>query len=137
MKTTLASEDEMSHLLYIISVDVLVVLIYYKLFHYFTLLKMSLKQLLVASYGKELYKQTSLIQQIKIKNAVARNQIIFQQRWMYHNITPKSFWFKTSIKSKKAFNIMGVYKKKLIAIAKNNTKERITKPSNLTNFAKV
>ena len=32
---------------------------------------------------------------------------------------------------------MGVYKKKLIAIAKNNTKERITKPSNLTNFAKV
>ena len=40
----------------------LAVLIYYKLFPYFTLSKMSLKQLLIASYGKELYKQTSLLQ---------------------------------------------------------------------------
>ena len=86
---------------------------------------MSLKQLLIASYRKELYKQTSLLQQMKIKNAVAKNQVIFLQRCIYHNITPKSFRLKTPIKSKKAFNIMNVYKKKLIVIAKNNAKDRM------------
>ena len=59
---TSASEDEISHFLSISSVNMLAVLIYYKLFPYFTLSKMSLKQLLIASYGKELYKQTSLLQ---------------------------------------------------------------------------
>ena len=83
------------------------------------------KQLLIASYGKELCKQTSLLQQRKIKNAVARNQMIFLQRCIYYNITPKSFRLKTPIKSKKAFNIMNVYKKKLIVIAENNAKERM------------
>ena len=62
---------------------------------------------------------------MKIKNAVAKNQMIFLQRCIYHNITPKSFQLKTPIKSRKAFNIMNVYKKKLIVIAKNNAKKRM------------
>ena len=60
---------------------------------------------------------------MKIKNAVARNKMIFPQRCIYHNITPKSYRLKTPIKSKKGFNIMNVYKKKPIVIAKNNAKE--------------
>ena len=57
----------------------LAVLIYYKLFHYFTLSKMSLKQFLIASYGKELYKQTSLLQQMKKKMWLQR------ARWYFYN----------------------------------------------------
>ena len=62
---------------------------------------------------------------MKIKNAVTKTQMIFLQLCIYHNITPKSFRLKTPIKSKKAFNIMNMYKKKLIVIAKNNAKERM------------
>ena len=87
-------------------------LIYYTLFHYFTLTKMSIKQLLIASYGKELLKKTSLLQQMKIINAVAKNQMIFLQRCIYYNITQKPFRLKTPIQSKKTFNIINVYKKK-------------------------
>ena len=105
----------------------LAVQIYYKLFPCFTLSKISLKQLLIASYGKELYKKTTLLQQMKIKNALAKNQMIFLQRCIYHNITPKSFRLKAPIKSRKDFNIMNVYKKKLIIIPKNNAKERMHK----------
>ena len=85
---------------------------------------------LIASYGNELYKQTTLLQQMKIKkikNAVAKNQLTFLQRCIYHNITPISFRLKTPIKSKKAFNIINVYKKKLVIIVKNNAKERMYK----------
>ena len=93
LKTTSASEDEISHLLEISRVNVIAVLIYYMLFPYFTLSKMFLKQLLIASYGKDLYKQTSLLQQIKIKNAECGSKEpddIFTTMH-YHNITPKSF----------------------------------------------
>ena len=57
--------------------------------------------------------------------AIAKNQMIFLQRHIYHNITLKSFRLKSPIKSRKAFNIMKVYKKKLMVIAKNNAKQRI------------
>ena len=56
---------------------------------------------------------------------IAKNQMIFLQRRIYHNITLKSFQLKSPIKSRKAFNIMKVYKKKLMVIAKNNAKQRI------------
>ena len=62
---------------------------------------------------------------MNIKNAVAKNQIIFLQRCIYHNITSKSFRLKTAIKSRKTFNIMNVYKKKLIVIPKYKAKERM------------
>ena len=53
-------------------------------------------------------------------------------RWYFYNdafiiTTPKSFRLKTPIKSRKAFNMMNVFKKKLIVIAKNNAKERMHK----------
>ena len=43
----------------------------------FALAEMSLKQLLVSSYGKELYKETLPLQYQKIKKAIARNQLRF------------------------------------------------------------
>ena len=43
----------------------------------FALIKTSLKQLLVSSCGKELYKETSSLQQQKIKKAIAKNRLFF------------------------------------------------------------
>ena len=69
---------------------------------------------------------------------VGKNQIIFLQRCIYHNITPKSFRLKTPIKLRKAFHIMKVYKTKLIVIAKKTPKkECITQHSRLTNLVKL
>ena len=101
-QTTSASEDEISHSLWINSVNVFS---FISLFHYFTLSKMCLEELLISSYGKELYKHTSLLQQMKIKNAVAKNQMISLQRCIYHNFTPKSFRLKTPIKSRKTSSL--------------------------------
>ena len=86
---------------------------------------MSLKQLLVSSYGKELYQETLSLQQQKIKKAIAKNQLILLQRCIHHNITPKSFQLKSPLKTKKAFNVMKEYSRKLIVIANNGAKQRM------------
>ena len=84
---------------------------------------MPLKQLLVSSYGKKLYKEILSLQRQKIKKAIAKNQLIFLQRCIHNNITPKSFQLKSPIKTKKAFNVMKEYSRKLIVIAKNGAKQ--------------
>ena len=88
---------------------------------------MSLTQLLVSFDGKELHKETLSLQQQKIKKAIAKNQLIFLQRCIHHNIQPKSFRIKSPIKSKKAFNMMKEYSRKFIVIAKNGAKQRMHK----------
>ena len=65
------------------------------------------------------------LQQQKMKKAIAKNQLIFLQRCIHHSITPKSFRIKSPIKSKRAFNIMKEYSRKLIVIAKNGAKQRM------------
>ena len=88
---------------------------------------MSLKQLLVSSYSKELYKETLSLQQQKIKKAITKNQLIFLQGCMHHNITPKLFQIKIPMKSKKAFKIMEEYSRKLIVIPKKRANNECTK----------
>ena len=86
---------------------------------------MTLKHLLVSSDGKELHKETLLLQQQKIKKTIAKNQLIFLQRCIHHNIPPKLFQIKSPIKSKKALNIMKEYSRKFITVAKNGAKQRM------------
>ena len=74
----------------------------------FPLTEMSLKQLLVTSYSKKLHKKTLSLQKQKIKKVIA-----------------KLFQIKSPIKTKKAFNIMKEYSRKLIVIAKNGAKQRM------------
>ena len=61
LKTTSASVDEISHLVLIDSVNVSAILIYYKLFHYFTLSKVLLKQfnnvMISLKYGFTVWRQ--------------------------------------------------------------------------------
>ena len=86
---------------------------------------MSLKELIYNSYGKEIYKTTRELQRKKIKAAVSKNQLIFLEKCLTHDVTPKSFRIKPPIKSQKAIRITKEYRKKLLVLAKNNAKQRL------------
>ena len=62
---------------------------------------------------------------MKVKASTAKNQLIFLERCIKHNILPKSFRLKPPIKSIKGHNIMKDCSKKLVVLAKNNAKERM------------
>ena len=83
---------------------------------------MSLKKLLISSYGKKLQKKTISLQRIKIKAGDEKNKLIFLQKCLTYNIIPKSFRIRSPIKSKKAVNIMREFAKKMVVIAKNEAK---------------
>ena len=86
---------------------------------------MSLKELIYNSYGKEIYKTTRELQRKKIKAAVSKNQLIFLEKCLTHDVTPKSFRIKPPIKSQKAIRITKEYRKKLLVLAKNDAKQRL------------
>ena len=88
----------------------------------FALKEVSLKQLLVSSYRKELYKETLSLQQQKIKKAIAKSKLIFLQRCINRNCTPKSFQLKSPTKTKNTFNIKKEYSRKLTVVPKNGAK---------------
>ena len=52
---------------------------------------MSLKEFITTSYGKEIYLDTKKLQLEKIRNAKAKNQMIFLFKCLSNNVTPKSF----------------------------------------------
>ena len=70
----------------------------------FALASMPFKQLLAFSYGKELYKETLSLQQQKIKKTIVNNHLIFLERCIHHNLTPKAFQLKSAIKTKKSIH---------------------------------
>ena len=74
---------------------------------------MSLKELICGSYGEEIYKITRELQHKKIKAAVSKNQLIFLEKCLTHDVTQKSFRIKPPIKSQKATRITKEYRKKL------------------------
>ena len=86
---------------------------------------MSLKKLFTTSYCEKTYKHAVDLQKMKVKASVAKNQLIFLERCIKNNILPKSFRLKSPIKSTKGYNIMIYCSKKLVALAKNNAKQRI------------
>ena len=83
---------------------------------------MSLNELICNSYGKEIYK-TRELQRKKIKAAVSENRLIFSEKCLTHDVTPKSFRIKPSIKLQKAIIITKEYRKNLLVLAKNDVKQ--------------
>ena len=83
---------------------------------------MSLKELM--SF-EEIYKITRELQHKKIKAAVSKNQLIFLEKCLTHDVTQKSFKIKPPIKSQKATRITKEYRKKLLVLAKNDAKQRL------------
>ena len=86
---------------------------------------MSLKKLICNSYGEEIYKTTRELQHKKIKAAVSKNQLTFLEKYLTHDVTPKSFRIKPPIKSQKATCITKEYRKKSLVLAKKNAKQRL------------
>ena len=88
---------------------------------------MSFRNYITASYGKTIYSETQQLQRLKVKLAIAKNQLIFLERCMTNNIMPKSFRTKSSILSRKGKNLIEQYQKKLLQLARNEAKERMYK----------
>ena len=86
---------------------------------------MSLKELIRNSYSEEIYKITRELQRKKIKAAVSKNQLILLEKRLTHDVTLKSFSIKPPIKSQKAIRITKEYRKKLLALAKGDAKQRL------------
>ena len=61
----------------------------------------------------------------EVKAAVSKNQLIFLEKCLTHDVTPKSFKIKPPIKLQKATRITKEYRKKLLVLAKNDAKQRL------------
>ena len=88
---------------------------------------MSFRNYITASYGKKIYSETQQLQRVKVKFAIAKNDLIFLERCMVNNIMPKSFQIKSPILSKKGKNLIKQYQKKLLQLARNEAKKRMYK----------
>ena len=84
---------------------------------------MSLKEFIAISYGKEIYLDTKKLQQEKMRNARAKNQMVFLYKYLSNNVTPKSFRLRAPIKTTKCENIMKELRRKLLTHARNEAKE--------------
>ena len=86
---------------------------------------MSLKEFITTSYDKEIYLYTKKLQQEKIRNARAKNQMVFLYKCLSNNVTPKSFRLRAPIKTTECENIMKELRRKLLTNAPNEAKRRL------------
>ena len=87
---------------------------------------MSFRNYITASNGKKIYLETQQLQRVKVKFAIAKNQLTFLERCIANNM-PKSFRIKSPVLSKKGKNLIEKYQKKLLQLARNEAKERMYK----------
>ena len=85
---------------------------------------MSLKENITTSYGASIYKKTTELKKAKMKMAKAKNQFIFLQRCLAHQLIPKSFCVQSPLKSRRTQNIVKEFRIGLLRCAKNEAKER-------------
>ena len=74
-------------------------------------------------YRKEIYLYTKKLQQEKIRNARAKNQMVFLHKCLSNNVTPKSFQLRAPIKTTKCENIMKELRQKLLTHHEMRQKE--------------
>ena len=84
---------------------------------------MSLKDLICN--GEEIYKTTRELQRKKIKAALSKNQLIFLQKLLIHDVTPKLLRIKLPIKTQKATLLTKESQKNLLVLAKNDATQRL------------
>ena len=87
------------------------------------------------SHRKEIYLDTKKLQQKKIRNERAENQMLFLYKCLSNNVTPKSFRLRAPIKTTKCENIMKELRRKLLTHARNDAKRRLHESKNkITNI---
>ena len=65
---------------------------------------MSLKELIINSYGADMYKDTNKLKNERNKKAKLKNQVIFLQRCARHKIIPKSLCVRCPINTRRGKN---------------------------------
>ena len=87
---------------------------------------MSLKSYITQSYGEDIYRITTKLQELKVKSARTKNHFMFLDRCLAHRITPKSFRIKSPMNDTKAKRLVQLYRRKLVLLARNKEKEKYT-----------
>ena len=85
---------------------------------------MSLKDNITSSYGARIYKKTTKLKDAKMKMAKAKNQFIFLQKCLAHNLIPKSLCVQSPLRSRRTQNIVKEFRLGLLRCAKNEAKHR-------------
>ena len=88
---------------------------------------MSYKTTITNSYGDEIYQSTKILQQHKIKAAVCKNQWTFLNRCLYHHVVPKSFRSRSTLNTRKGWNITRRYEQQIMTATRNFVKEKYLK----------
>ena len=85
---------------------------------------MTLKEYITAGYGAGTYKKTLVLKEAKKLKAKAKNQMIFLEKCVAHNVLPKSFMIHAPLKSQNARRIVKKCRIDLLICAKYNAKRR-------------
>ena len=85
---------------------------------------MSLKTYLTQSYGEDIYRTTTRLQELRDKSARAKNHIVFLERCLSHGVTPKSFRIKSPMNDTKAKRLVELYRRKLVILARNKERQK-------------
>ena len=87
----------------------------------------TLKEYITSGYGAGIYEQTTKLKEAKKCKAKSKNQLIFLEKCIAHQIIPKSFKLKTPIRSRNANRIVQKTRTDLLVCAKNDAKRRFFK----------
>ena len=90
---------------------------------------MTLKEYITSGYGAGTYKKTLMLKEAKKDKAKSKNQMVFLERCLAHNLIPKSFAIHSPLRSQNAMQIIKKCRKDLLISAKNDAKRRFFRSS--------
>ena len=90
---------------------------------------MTLKEYITSGYGAGTYRKTLMLKEAKKDKAKSKNQMVFLERCLTHNVIPKSFAIHSPLKSQNAIKIVKKCRKDLLICAKNDAKRRFFRSS--------
>ena len=85
---------------------------------------MTLKEYITAGYGAGTYRKTLVLKEAKKRKAKAKNQMVFLEKCLAHNVLPKSFKIHAPLKGQNARRIVNKCRYDLLICAKNDARRR-------------
>ena len=90
---------------------------------------MTLKEYITSGYGAGTYRKTLMLKEAKKNKAKSKNQMVFLEICLTHNVLLKSFAIHSPLKNQNAKQIVKKCRKNLLICAKNDAKSRFFKSS--------
>ena len=87
----------------------------------------TLKEYITSGYGAGVYRKTTLLKEAKKSKAKSKNQLIFLERCIAHDVLPKSFRVRSPLDGPNAERIVKKFRTDLLICAKNGAKRRFFK----------